>query len=336
LFGTTNVAGRTTARNVAAFEELALRQRLMVDITERDLGVEVFGARIDMPVMLSPTSGHKLFHPDGELATVRAAGAMGTLFCPGMVMDFSLEQVAAAASGPLWCQLYMLKNREIIEILVRRAEAAGYQAIVFTVDTPTLRVPTFRPAFEPAPPEVTFANFATIELPGVPNRSNWLQHRAAPFVWSDLAWIRSLTKVPVILKGIQTGEDARLCVEHGVDGVVVSNHGGYALADAEASLRRLPEVVAAVGRQIDVYFDGGIRRGTDVLKALALGARAVLIGRPMAWGLAADGQAGVERVLTILRQEIEAGMASCGITSVREVDRSYVRYAVGSDWFAER
>jgi 4-hydroxymandelate oxidase len=313
-----------TARNEAAFDEVALRQRILVDITKRDLSVDVLGKRISLPVMLTPSSGHRRYTPEGELATVRAAGAAGTLFAPAMVTDFSLEEIAAEASGPIWFQTYILKNREIVEVLVKRAERAGYNGIVLTVDVPSRQLPEFGPDHRVDPAQVPYGNLKTIDLPGVPIPTTWLPSRGAPFTWDDVVWFRSLTKLPIVLKGVQTAEDAALCVEHGIDAVVVSNHGGFALAGAEASLHRLPEVVAAAGGKLEVYLDSGVRRGTDVIKALALGARAVLIGRPVIWGLAVGGQAGVERVLAVIREEIDAAMASCGLTSLRGVPREMV------------
>lgn len=318
------VAEETARRNAAAFDEVAIRQRTMVDVTDRDPSVEVLGRRIAFPVMITPSSGHRRYHPDGELATVRAAGAAGILFGGAMVTDCSLEEIAAAATGPIWFQTYVLKNRDITANTVKRAERAGYDGIVLTVDVPSQRLPEFGPDHRADPELVPWGNFRGLDMPGVPDVTTWPACRSAPFTWADVAWFRSLTRLPIVFKGIATAEDAALCVQHGIDAIVVSNHGGFALAGAEASLHRLPEVVAAVDGKLEVYLDGGVRRGSDVLKAVALGARAVLIGRPVVASLAVGGQEGLEHMLSILRAELDAAMTHAGVTSLRDVSRAVV------------
>jgi isopentenyl diphosphate isomerase/L-lactate dehydrogenase-like FMN-dependent dehydrogenase len=252
--------------------------------------------------------------------------------CVSTLATTPLEAVAAAAPGaPRWFQLYVYRERQVSEALVRRAERAGYQALVLTVDTPRLgrRERDVRLGFT-LPPGMGLANFEGAlarEPVGTPGESGIAHYAAAnlddSLGWEALAWLRSLTRLPIILKGIVTAEDAELAVSHGASAIVVSNHGGRQLDGAVATLDALPEVVDAAGG-LDVYLDGGVRRGTDVLKALALGARAVLIGRPVLWGLAVDGEAGVHHVLELLRAELELAMALAGMASIAEIDRTLV------------
>jgi len=239
--------------------------------------------------------------------------------------SYSIEEVAEVATGPLWFQLYFFRNRELTEILVRRAQRAGYAALMLTVDNlgARSREREYRYAYT-LQAERILKNFVSIELPNLPTRDNFGESFESALNWSDLEWLRSLTSMPLLIKGIQTVEDARLCVEHGVDALVVSNHGGHALQGTKGTIEMLLEVADAVGDRVEVYLDGGIRRGTDVLKALALGAKAVFIGRAIFWGLSVDGEAGVSRVLEILRDELDVAMGLAGVTDVRNVDRSLV------------
>lgn len=316
---------RADRNNVTAFDELVLRPRVMVDVTRRNHATKVLGQQLAFPVMLAPVSGHDGFHPEGELATARAAGAAGSLFVLGTLASRSIEAVAAAATGPTWFQLYVLSDRSLVENLVKRAELAGFSGLVITVDNKTFRFPAGGDPWQLGRREPEYANFADIEPATVPRPDTWSESKSKSFAWADLEWIRSITAMPIIIKGIQTAEDAALCAKYGVDAVIVSNHGGWALYGAEGTARILPEVVTAVGDRVEVYLDGGVRRGTDVLKALALGARAVLIGRAMIWGLIVDGEDGVRAVLDILRDELDDAMGLCGLTDVAEVDRSLVR-----------
>ena len=286
----------------ASFERIWLRPRVLVDVSTIDTRATVLGTPVAMPILIAPTAVHCLAHPDGECATAQAAGRAGTLMIASTEATRSLEEIAQTASGPLWFQLYMY-TPENVEKLVRRAEAAGYRAMVVTVDSarwgPKERV--LRSNFH-LPAHLREANFIDDD-PGVENVFG---------TWETISWLRSLTSLPVILKGILTAEDAQLAVEHGVAGVVVSNHGGRQLDGVQATIDALPEVVEAVGGRCEVYLDGGIRRGTDVLKALALGARAVMVGRPALWGLAVDGAPGVYAVLELLRAELALAMALSG------------------------
>lgn len=248
----------------------------------------------------------------------------------------TLEEIAGEADGPLWFQLYVYHDRSISESLVRRAEASGYQALVLTADAPRLgrRERDMRNAFA-IPPHLRMANFGDDEHADVSHREKGASalavHAALMFdaglTWEGLAWLRGITTLPVLVKGILTAEDALLALEHGADGIIVSNHGGRQQDCVPASIQALPEVIEAVHGQCEVYVDGGIRRGTDVLKALSLGARAVLIGRPILWGLAVDGAAGARHVLELLRTELELAMALAGRPRVADIDGSLIRWS---------
>jgi isopentenyl diphosphate isomerase/L-lactate dehydrogenase-like FMN-dependent dehydrogenase len=308
----------TLRANREAFRRRALRYRVLVDVGERDTSVTVLGHRLPFPVILAPTSMHRLAHPEGEAATARGAAAVGALMTLSSIATVSIEDVAAAAPGaPRWFQLYCYADRGVTEGLVARAHAAGYTALVVTVDTPLLgrRERDLRNVFT-LPEGVRFANFDAPPTPPGEQGSAlaaWVQTLQTPTLsWDDLAWLRGLAPMPMILKGIVRGDDARRAVDLGVEGIWVSNHGGRQLDTAVATLDALPEVAAAVAGQATIILDGGVRRGTDVLKALALGADAVAIGRPQLWGLAAAGADGVRRVLEMLRDELSLAMALAG------------------------
>jgi 4-hydroxymandelate oxidase len=324
----------TLRENRRAFERWVLRPRFLVDCSNLDLRTTVLGQQIDFPVMVAPTAFHRLAHPDGELATARGAASAGTLMVVSTISTATMEDVAAAADGPKWFQLYMHKDRELTAGLVKRAYEHGYSAIVLTVDTPLLgrRLRDERNNFA-LPPGIGLANLEGVPLPDAPG-SNLFRYFAdqleIAMTWEDVGWIRSLSPLPVLLKGLLTAEDAGLAVDAGVDGVLVSNHGGRQLDGAPASLDALPEIVEAVDGRAEVYMDGGIRRGTDVLKALGLGARAVLVGRPVLWGLATDGQAGVLAVLSMLKAELALAMTLAGRRTVADIDPSLVAPAAGS------
>ena len=301
----------------AAFERIKLRPRVLVDVSTCDLRTTVLGTGVSMPFLVAPMAFHGLAHPEGECETARAAGAAGTLMVTSTTSNRSLEEIAAAAGGPLWFQLYTYGGLEISESLVKRAEAAGYRAIVLTVDLPRVgrREKDIRNNFN-LPSRLFEGNFTGIDI------------SSGTFVtltWDSIAWLRGVTSLPIVIKGILTAEDAQLAAEHGVDGIVVSNHGGRQLDTALPAIEALPEVVEAVAGRCEVYMDGGIRRGTDVLKALALGARAVLLGRPVLWGLAANGAAGVRHVLEMLRDELELAMVLSGRPTLVSINRTLVR-----------
>ncbi|MGW0732500.1 alpha-hydroxy acid oxidase [Streptomyces sp. NPDC002851] len=310
----------TLREDRAAYDRYRLRPRALVDVSHCELGTTLLGRPVSFPVGIAPMAFHRLVHADGEAATVRAAGEVGALTITSTFASKTLEETARTATGPLWLQLYVFRERKVTEDLVRRAEAAGYRALVITVDTPRMarRERDLRNGFS-LPPYVRPANLDE-ERAGLHRGRSGIstlaehaeRHHDAAFTWDDLAWLRSLTSLPLVLKGVLTAEDARRAAELGVEGLIVSTHGGRQLDGAVPALDALPEVVEAVPDRCEVLVDGGIRRGTDVLKALALGARAVLVGRPVLWGLAVDGADGVERVLATLRAELEEAMALTG------------------------
>ncbi len=304
----------------AAFGRIKLRPRVLVDVNREviDMRTSVLGVPVSMPMLIAPMALHRMAHPEGECATAQAAGKAGTLMIASTVATRTIEEIAQAASGPLWFQLYAYPSLNVAEMLVHRAEDAGYRAIVLTVDLPRLgnREKERRHNFIIPPPPYQEANFVGVEKEG----QAWVT-----LTWNSLAWLRSITALPIVLKGILTEEDARLAVEHGVDGIVVTNHGGRQLDTAIPSIEALPEIVEAVAGRCEVYLDGGIRRGTDILKALALGARAVLIGRPILWGLAVNGAEGAYAVLELLREELEVAMALSGRPTLASIDRSLLR-----------
>lgn len=306
----------TVRENRAAFERVTLRPRVLVDVSRVDTSTEVLGQRVAMPVLVAPMGTQRLAHPEGEIATARAAAAAGTVFVIGTTASCTFEEVAEAG-GQRWLQFYLF-SRDIAQRLIERAEASGYSAVCLTVDSPQLgrRERDLRNSMR-IPAEA---------MPGNLQRDDFPASGHNPAVtWEDIDWLRSLTSLPMLLKGIVTAEDARIAVEHGVEGIVVSNHGGRQLDGCIATLDALPEVVDAVAGRAEVLVDGGVRRGTDVLKAIALGAQAVLVGRPIMWGLAADGEDGARRVLKLLHRELENAMALCGRTCIVQIDRSLVR-----------
>ena len=324
----------TLAANLAAFHEVFLRPRALVDVARIEFETTVLGTPISMPVMVAPTAYQRMAHRDGESATAKAAGAAGTIMVVSTIATQSIEDVARAATGALWFQLYVQPDRSIARDLVKRAEAAGYLALCLTVDTPQLgrRERDVRNRFA-LPNGIRMENFAG-ELGDMRRGAKGsaftraASSLLAPTVtWDSIAWLRSETRLPIVLKGIIAAEDAALAAGAGVDGIVVSNHGGRQLDGCEPTLRALPRVVDAVQGRCEVYMDGGVRRGTHVLKALALGARAVLIGRPVIWGLAAGGQTGVARVLEMFRAELTLAMQLAGCPSLAAVGPALVARA---------
>ncbi|MFQ5907712.1 MAG: alpha-hydroxy acid oxidase [Thermoplasmata archaeon] len=315
-------------RNREAFSGWAFRPRVLVDVSHRDTSVGILGQSVGMPILVAPTAFHRLLDDEGEVATSRGTMEAGSLFVASTLSTRSLEAIAAVGPAPRWFQLYVYKERGVTEGLVRRAEAAGYHALCVTVDTPAggRREGEQREAFT-LPPGIGLRNFegeGRDQLPPAGEGSSglseyWSRMLDPSLSWKDLAWLRSVTSLPLVLKGIMTREDAELAVEHGVEGIVVSNHGGRQLDGTLGTLDALPEVVEAVAGQAEVYVDGGVRRGTDVLKALALGARGVFIGRPILYGLALEGAAGVQAVLEHLRMELDRAMALSGVAAVGEV-----------------
>lgn len=315
--------------NRAAWGRWAIRPRVLVDVSAVDTSTEILGTPLAFPALIAPTAFQTLAHPEGERAMARAAAAAGTLMIVSTLASTRLEDVATAApNGPRWFQLYCYRERPVTESLVRRAEDAGYQAICLTVDVPRIgrRERDLRNRFA-MPDTAVPRNFEEdLDLDTVPTdrfRSDlhaWvaslLDHT---LTWEAVDWLRSLTSLPILVKGVMTAEDACRAREHGADGIVVSNHGGRQLDGVLPTAEVLPGIVEAVGTDLPVLVDGGIRRGTDVLKALALGAAAVLIGRPAFWALGAGGQEGVEQMLTLLQGEIELALALAGVTRVADL-----------------
>ena len=313
--------------NREAYDRLRLDPRVLRDVGTVDTRVNVLGLELPHPILLAPTALHKLAHPEGELATARGAEAGGALMTVSTLASTPLEDVARASSGPLWFQLYVQQDAGYTKELVQRAEAAGYQALVITVDTPVdgARYRQQRVKFH-LPPDVDMANLRGLAVQTGKKLdtehgsfSNILPQR---LTWKDVEGLQSLTKLPVLIKGVLNLDDAVLAKKQGLAGVLVSNHGARNLDTVPATIDALPRIVDAVGADMTVLVDGGVRRGTDVLKALALGARGVLVGRPIFHGLAAGGADGVTRMLAILRRELELALALTGRASIAEVDRS--------------
>ncbi|XP_061113417.1 hydroxyacid oxidase 1 isoform X2 [Conger conger] len=301
-----------------------------------DMSVSVLGRRLSMPVCVAATAMQKMAHPDGEIATMRACSSAGTGMMLSSWATSTIEEVAEAGpTGVRWMQLYIYKDRNLTLSLVRRAERAGYTGIFVTVDTPYLgrRRNDVRNRFM-LPRHLRMANFDSPDLAFSVEEGYGADSGLAVYVaeaidptlqWKDIAWLKKITSLPVVLKGILTAEDARLALQYGVDGILVSNHGARQLDSVPATIDVLPQIVEAVEGKVEVFLDGGVRRGTDILKALALGARAVFVGRPILWGLTCGGDKGVTDVLEMLRDELHLALALAGCRSLKEVDKAIVR-----------
>jgi isopentenyl diphosphate isomerase/L-lactate dehydrogenase-like FMN-dependent dehydrogenase len=348
--------GEVTLReNCRAFEEVTFRPRNAVYAPQCELGTRVLGFDISFPALLAPVGYSRLMHPGGEVAAAGAAGAAGTAYILSTISGHRMEDVRAASPGPVFYQLYLLGGREAAEAAIERVRIAGFSALVVTIDTPVagMRERDFRNGVKEL---VSGSMLSKIPfLPQVIARPRWLARflldgglRELPNVvipgrgpmalldvsaalasaavsWKDLRWIRDLWRGPIVVKGVLTGDDARLAIDEGAAAVVVSNHGGRQLDCVPASLRALPEIVAAVNGQVEVLMDGGIRRGADIVKALCFGARAVLCGRAYAYGLAAAGEAGVAHALEILRRDVDRTLKLLGCASVTALDSSYTK-----------
>jgi isopentenyl diphosphate isomerase/L-lactate dehydrogenase-like FMN-dependent dehydrogenase len=337
----------TLRANQTAYQELWLRPRPLEDVSTVDISTTVFGSTISMPLMLDPCGFARMAHPDAELAVRRAAGKAGTIFVASGTGSYPLEDVAAAGNGDLWYGLYLPSNREVTEDQLERAKAAGYGVMCVTIDSPIMgkRERDYRNRLtsplrmsprlvvSALSNPVWAANFALGRVArGGAYRSAKTAYKdfantiqaAKPVTYADIAWLRQIWNGPFVVKGVQRGDECNAIVDLGVDGIIVSNHGARHLDTVRPTIDILPEVVAAVGDRAVIFVDGGVRRGTDVVKALALGARACLIGRPYMYGLAAGGEAGVRRVLEIFRTEITQAMALLGCRNVGEIDRSMV------------
>lgn len=305
--------------NNEAYERIRLRTHVLHDVASIDTRITLLDRELPFPILLAPTAYQRLMHPEGELATARGAGAANATWVVSTGTTTPIEDIARVATAPLWFQLYVQPDREFTRDLVQRAEAAGCQALCLTVDTPTLGVRNRQERAQVAlPPGVTTPHL--YEDFGGAQRLTQSRHIST--TWKDVDWLRSFARVPLLLKGILDDDDAEKAVQTGAQGIIVSNHGGRNLDTVPATIDALPQVVARVNGRVPVLVDGGIRRGTDVLKALALGAKAVLIGRPYCYGLGVAGSDGVCRVVNILRQELEMAMMFTGCSSIRDIDAS--------------
>ncbi len=313
----------TVRDNVAAFRRRKLRPRVLVDVTDIDTSTSLLGTPVSLPVGWAPNAQHVLAHPDGEVASARVCGDEDVLFCLSTISSRSMEDVAGAADGPRWFQLYANEQRGVTEALIDRAQDAGYSAIVLTVDLPQ---PGYRESELRHPLQEDLYRLANFVDGAAGGEFLDLMSRmiTASLTWDDIGWIRDRCRVPLVIKGILTGDDAALAVQHGADAVWVSNHGGRQLDRSPATVDVLEEVVGAVDARAEVYLDGGVRRGVDVVIALALGADAVFVGRPLLYALAAAGAEGVAHAWALLRAEVENAMALLGARSVADIGRGHV------------
>jgi 4-hydroxymandelate oxidase len=321
----------TLKANREGFQHIELRTRRLIDVSKVDTRVDLFGTTFDYPIFICPTGAQRMFNPDAELATARAAKAKGALQILSTVTSVSYEEIAQARGGPVWYQLYAPAKWEQAEHIIKRVEAAGCPALALTVDLLGGRnTETYNRARRADKRECSECHngapgsdlsvrpmFKGLDMTG-------FQMNSPSLTWDFVDRVKKITKMKFLLKGLESREDAKLAVEHGVDGIIVSNHGGRSMETLKATIESLPEVVEAVNGQIPVFVDGGFRRGSDVIKALALGARAVGIGRPYLWGLSAFGQPGVERVLDIMRGELQLAMRQCGKTSLAQIDKNTI------------
>ncbi|MFI9765017.1 alpha-hydroxy acid oxidase [Streptomyces sp. NPDC051963] len=324
----------SNTNNLDAYDRVFLRPRVLAAEPAVGLSTTVLGKRVNSPVYLAPAGAQGRFHPEAELASARAARSAGTIFALSSASTYSMEEVRAVSDGTLFFQLYVLKDRGLTADLVKRAEDAGYAAIIVTVDEPATwsnerdgasnalresRQPKELKSHTPTTP------FGNLRGTGISSEEGLLEAMEARLNWAVIDWLRERTDLPLIVKGIQVPEDARLAVEHGAQAVVVSNHGGHSMNGAYPTILSLPEIVDAVNGEAEVHLDGGIRRGTDVLKALGLGARAVAIGRGMYWGLVVGGEDGVKEVLDVLKEELYLACLFCSVTDIRAVNRALIR-----------
>ncbi|KAG7304517.1 hypothetical protein JYU34_011467 [Plutella xylostella] len=327
---------QTLGENRSAFRKLRIRPKCLIGVSDCDLSTTALGARVALPVGVSPTAMQRMAHPDGELANARAAQAAGTIFTLSTISTSSIEEVAQAAPDAVkWFQLYIYKDREVTKRLVQRAEKAGFKAIALTVDTPLfgIRRADVRNQFA-LPGHLKLANFEGMmsnKINSSSNGSGLNEYVRDLFdkslTWDDIAWLKSITTLPIVAKGVLRGCDAARAARAGCAAVLVSNHGARQLDGVPATIEALPEIVAAVKNyNVEVYMDGGVMTGTDVYKALALGAKMVFVGRPALWGLTVGGQAGVARVLDILRTELEYTLQIAGTPTIADITRDMVRH----------
>lgn len=320
----------TLRENREAYEKIKLKYRVLRDISQRDISASLQGQSLTMPLVIAPTAFHKLAHPEGEIATVRAAGKAGVNMILSTLSTTSIEDVLAEASWPVWFQLYIYRDREATRALVKRAEEAGCKAIVLTADAQIWgqRERDVKNRFH-LPEGISIQNLHALHKDQVPfdmkdsGLAAYVHQLFDPSItWKDVDWLCSITKLPVWIKGIVHSFDAQLAIQHGAKGIIVSNHGGRQLDTAPATISVLAEIAEVVDGKIELIVDGGIRRGTDVVKAIALGAKAVAIGRPVLWGLALHGEEGVTKVLEMLRKEISLALGLSGCKDWSELDKN--------------
>jgi (S)-2-hydroxy-acid oxidase len=331
----------TLRENRAAFARLRILPRALIDVNTINTETTILGDKVSSPICIAPTAMQKMAHPDGEVATSKAAAKTNTLMTLSSWSTTSIEDVAKAdPKGLRWFQLYVYKDRVVTMDLIRRAERAGYKAFAVTVDTPVLgrREADIKNRFA-LPNHLTMANFTSVggaHADGTKNKGgagSGLASYVASLIdkaltWEDIKWLRKNSRLKIVVKGIMTVEDAMIALEYGVDGIWVSNHGARQLDTTPATIEVLPEICRAVGNRCEVYLDGGITRGTDVLKALALGARAVFFGRPVLWGLAHSGEDGVAHILQLLNDELVLAMRLSGALTVKDLKPSMIRTAL--------
>ncbi|XP_076384022.1 hydroxyacid oxidase [Megalopta genalis] len=321
--------------NTEAFRKYRIRPRFLKDVSKRDLSTTILGEKISMPLGVAPSAMQRMAHPDGELANARAAEAAGTIYTLSTIATSSIEEVAEAApKGVKWFQLYIYTDRDVTQNLVKRAERAGFKALVLTVDAPLFgdRRADIRNKFS-LPKHLRLGNFQEDMLnsmnstkAGSSLNEYVMSLFDASLSWDDVKWLQSITSMPIVLKGILTPQDALLAIEHGVQAIVVSNHGARQVDSIPASIEVLPEIVKAVNGRMEIYMDGGVRQGIDIFKALALGAKMVFVGRPMLWGLSHSGEEGARNVLELFRKEIDLVFALTGCRSVKDVTREMVKH----------
>ncbi|XP_006166361.1 hydroxyacid oxidase 2 isoform X2 [Tupaia chinensis] len=320
--------GLTRDDNITAFKKIRLRPRYLRDVSEVDTRTTIQGAEISAPICIAPSGFHCVAWPDGEMSTARAAQAAGICYITSTYASCSLEDIVSTApSGLRWFQLYVQPDRQLNKQLIQRVESLGFKALVITVDVPT--VGNRRHDIRNQLDLKMNLMLKDLRAPEEKNSIPYLQVSSISksLCWNDLSWFQGITRLPIILKGILTKEDAELAVKHNVQGIIVSNHGGRQLDEVPATIDALTEVVAAVQGKIEVYLDGGVRTGNDVLKALALGAKCVFLGRPVLWGLACKGEHGVEEVLNILKKEFHTSMTLTGCRSIAEISRDLIQFS---------
>ena len=320
----------TLRENVAAFGRLRVFPPLMKGVADADLSTTALGQKIKLPVLLAPVAVQRMYHPQGGLAAARAAASAGTIYGCSSSVGNSVEEIAAAGHGPKWFQLYVPKDRTVARQLVQRVERAGFNAIIVTVDLGEWKDADRRNRFS-LPKAMLLKHLRDVGFDQITDQMSYdaiSEFNANAWdlslSWEFFDWLRSITRLPILIKGVLRAEDAKTAVSIGLDGIIVSNHGGRRLDGMPATIDVLPSIAEAVDGKAEIFMDGGVRRGTDVLKALAFGARAVLIGRPYAWALAADGEAGVARVIELFRQELLNAMIATGCRSVGDVERSLI------------